>query len=180
MWENQKRGDIGNDCLTSVDGVDCRILGRKRPNGKINKAWYSHKFKGPGLRYEVAACILTSDIVWINGPYMPGDWNDLSIFQDGLMHQLDQGERVEADDGYKGECPRWIKCPGSVVSIPARERMQKRTRLRHETFNERLKNFRCLDEKFCHSVAKHSSCFRAICVLTQFAIEPVDDIFDAR
>jgi hypothetical protein len=125
-------------------------------------------------------CILTSDIVWINGPYMPGDWNDLSIFQDGLMHQLENGEWCEADNGYRGECPRWIKCPGHVISIPDRERMQMRVRLRHETFNERLKNFRCLDEKFRHSVTKHSSCFRAICVLTQLAIESGEEIFDAR
>lgn len=116
--------------------------------------------------------------VWIDGLYMPGDWNDLSIFQDGLMHQLDQGERVEANDGYIGECPRWIKCPGSVISIPARERMQKRTHLHHETFKEWLKNLRCLDEKFRHLVAKHSSCFRAICVLTQLAIESGEEIFD--
>jgi hypothetical protein len=45
--------------------------------------------------------------------------------------------------------------------------------------NERLKNFRCLDEKFRHLVAKHSSCFCAICVLTQLAIESGEEIFDA-
>ena len=26
VWENRKGGDIGNDCLVSVDGTDCSIL----------------------------------------------------------------------------------------------------------------------------------------------------------
>jgi hypothetical protein len=58
--------------------------------------------------------------------------------------------------------------------------MQKQVHLRHETFNEWLKNFCCLDKRFRHLVAKHSSCFRAICVLTQLAIESGEEIFEAR
>ena len=41
--------------------------------------------------------------MWIHGPFPPGDWNDLTIFRDGLKHLLQNGERVEADDGYKAE-----------------------------------------------------------------------------
>ena len=51
-------------------------------------------------------CILTGDIVWINGPYAPGLYNDLQIFWDSLVSQLEPNERVEADDGYKGEHPQ--------------------------------------------------------------------------
>jgi hypothetical protein len=51
IWENRKKLDKSNDCLTTVDGTDFRIpaWGRK---------FYSHKFKGSGLRYEVALSIL--------------------------------------------------------------------------------------------------------------------------
>lgn len=52
-------GDRGNDCLVSVDGTDFRCKGRRLPDGRINKSWYSYKFDGPGLRYEVGLCILT-------------------------------------------------------------------------------------------------------------------------
>ena len=181
MWENRKKNDIGNDCLISVDGVDCGCLGKKLPNGLINKAWYSHKFKGPGLRYEVAISILGGDIVWINGPYMPGDWNDLVIFRDGLLQALEEFERVEADDIYRGECPRYVKCPCGIVTNPeSRERMQHRVGLRHETVNERLKNYRCLEERFRHGIKKHSACFRAVAVLTQLAIESGEALFDVR
>ena len=96
--------DKGNDCLMSVDGTDFRIA-------EHGKKFYSFKFKKSALRYEVALCILTGDIVWINGPYEPGVWNDIAIFRDGIMHHLEDGERVEADDGYLGEAPKYVKCP---------------------------------------------------------------------
>ena len=83
----------------TVDGTDFRI---QQPH-PFNKKWYSHKFKGPGLRYEVAVCIQTGDVVWINGPFPCGKWPDLKIFQLRLKHMLGPEEKVEADDGYRGE-----------------------------------------------------------------------------
>ncbi len=58
--------------------------------------------------------------------------------------------------------------------------MHMRTQLRHETINERFKNWRCLEERFRHGIEKHSSCFRAIAVLTQLAFESGESLFDAR
>jgi hypothetical protein len=58
--------------------------------------------------------------------------------------------------------------------------MQMRTRLRHEMINKQFKNWRCLEEQFRHGIDKHLSCFRAIAVLTQLAIESSESRFDAR
>lgn len=69
------------------------------------KAFRSHKFKHAGLRYEIAVCILTGDIVWVIGPFPCGAWPDISIFRFALKYLLDENERVEADDGYIGEDP---------------------------------------------------------------------------
>jgi len=64
--------------LISVDGVDFKVP-------EHGPEFSSHKFaKKSGLRYEVGLCILTGDIVWINGPYACGHWPDLSIARDGL------------------------------------------------------------------------------------------------
>jgi hypothetical protein len=52
--------------LTSVDATDCMI---PRVKGQ-GKAFNSHKFDGPGLRYEIAVCILTGWIVWVMGPFL--------------------------------------------------------------------------------------------------------------
>lgn len=83
----------------TVDGTDFRI---EQPT-EFSKRWYSHKFKGPGLRYEVALSILGGDIVWTNGPFPCGSWPDISIFRAGLIDELRPMEMVEADKGYRGQ-----------------------------------------------------------------------------
>merc|ERR1719217_159460 len=60
VWEHRKTNDRGDDCLVSVDCTDCpfqQILidNPDKPGKKmINKALYSFKLEGPGLRYEIA------------------------------------------------------------------------------------------------------------------------------
>lgn len=85
--------------MTSVDGTDFRIEEPTPFDGK----WYSHKFKGPGVRYEVVIGIHNKYIVSINGPYPCGAWPDLKIARQDLIKKLLPGERVEADNGYAGE-----------------------------------------------------------------------------
>lgn len=75
-WENRLNADKGKTCKVTVDGTDCQIF-EPRP---FSKQWYSHKFKKAGVRYEVAVCIQTGWIVWINGPYPCGAWPDIKIF----------------------------------------------------------------------------------------------------
>ena len=79
--------------MVSVDGTDFRIA---EHGGK----WYSHNFKKSGLRYEVGLCILSGEIVWINGPYECGIWNDILILRDSILTHLSENERIEADNGY--------------------------------------------------------------------------------
>ena len=67
----------------SVDGTDFRI---QNPT-QFWKGWYSFKFKGPGVRYEVALSIQSADIVWVNGPFPAGAWPDINIFR-GWLHDL--------------------------------------------------------------------------------------------
>ena len=157
--------DIYNDCLVSVDGTDFALAW-----GSNDKSLHCYKFKGPGLRYEVAVCLQTSDIVWVSGPHLPGLFNDIQIFRKALIHMLDEYERVEADDGYIGECPQKCLCP-TGFDHPNRQRLNKQQRSRHETVNERFKNFGCMKKKFCHSIEKHGSCFRCVSILTQISID---------
>ena len=168
-FENRKKGDVGNDCLLSVDGTDFHIaMG-------YNKAFWSYKFKKSGLRYEVALCIKTGDICWWSGPYAPGIWNDGSIFKDGLVNYLEPGERVETDRGYQGSAPTHVKCPGNMTSDPNTAGMQQRVRSRQETVNERFKNWAILSTPYRHDLLEHQTVFGAIVVLTQlsFASNPL-------
>ena len=136
-------------------------MGSVLHSGRPDKRRFSHKFRKPAYRYEVAISIRSSDIVWIAGPFLPGVLNDLSIFRRGLRDMLEPGERVEADDGYMGDNPLYVKCPGSYARRIDQERMRGRLRMRHETVNERIKNFGCLTDRFRHCMEKHASCFRA-------------------
>jgi hypothetical protein len=154
-----------------VDGTDYKIA-------EHGPAFSSHKFAmKSGLRYEIAICILTGDIVWLNGPFPCGRNNDLTIFRSSLMSHLAQAERVEADDGYLGEAPLHVKCPKSFTNPQETEAMQQRVRNRQETVNNRLKNWGVLRQLFRHSIVEHGDIFRAVAVLTQLSINSGEKLF---
>jgi hypothetical protein len=115
--------------------------------------------------------ILGGDLVWVNGPYPCGDWPDISIFKLCLKYALDENERVEADDGYRGEDPEYVKAASGMVHEPEQAEMRSYVRRRHETVNKRLKQFACLSTEFHHDMAYHADCFRAVAVLTQLSID---------
>lgn len=173
LFENRHKGDRGADCLVSVDGVDFQI-------SQHGAGFSSHKFgKKSGLRYEIALCIQTGDVVWVNGPFPCGRWNDLTIFRSGLMTELDYAERVEADDGYVGEHPQYVKCPAGFANPPECEFMQQRVRNRQETINNRLKFWGILKQFFRHRefLCRHGDVVRAILVITQLAIDQGEKLF---
>ena len=120
VWENRKNNDIFNDCLVSCDGVDFKIQ-------EYGPAFSSHKFAmKSGLRYEICLGIRTGDLVWVNGPFPCGQYPDISVFRSSLMSHLDEFERVEADDGYIGEHPQYIKCPKGIANLQETKFMQER------------------------------------------------------
>jgi hypothetical protein len=105
--------------MVSVDCVDFPIPhdGRK---------FYTHKWRfHSALRsYEIAVCILSGDCVWVNGPYEAGMWNDIKIFHNALLSELEDGERVESNDGLRGLAPKYAKCPSSMGNKVELEAMQ--------------------------------------------------------
>ena len=177
-WEKRKDGDIGNDCLISVDGTDCPIPYQQT----VPEAWYTKKFNGHGLRYEIGVCIITGYIVWLMGPFPCGDWPDIVCFRYALKQMLDASERVEADDGYIGEDPGSVKVPGSVIhdQDPQMLRVRGRVRRRHEGVNKLIKQFKVVGKAtvFRHSLEFHADCFTACTVLTQLQIENGHPLYD--
>jgi DDE superfamily endonuclease len=160
--------------LVSVDGTHFHV---KQPTDfSVAKRFFSYKFKKPALSYEVALCIQTGSIVWINGPF-PGTYHDITIFRTSLLSHLDRGERVEADDGYIGEAPEHVKCPMSFANPLETTKMQQQVRSRQETVNARFKDWGCLQQKFRHDLLKHSNCFRSVAVITQLSIEAGEKLF---
>ena len=171
VWENRFKLDKGNDCLVSCDGVDFKIA-------EHGRAFSSHKFKKrSGLRYELCLCILTGDIVWLNGPYECGMWPDISVFRDSLKSHLEPNERVEADDGYVGEHPECVKCPQGFANEEQTEFMQQRVRNRQESINNRLKFWGILRQLCRHEITMHGDAVRAVAVVCQLTVNAGEKLF---
>jgi hypothetical protein len=115
--------------------------------------------------------------VWINGPYECGKWPDISIFHDSLLSHLAPNEHVEADDGYIGEHPQYVKCPKGFTNQEELEYMQQRVRNRQESVNNRFKFWGILWQLYRHELTLHGEVFRAIIVMTQLAINAGEQLF---
>ena len=146
----------------SVDGTHFRIQEPK----PFDPKWFSHKFNGPGLSYEVGIAISTGDIVWFNGPF-PASVNDRTIFRSKLKKHLSLGEKVVADRGYEGDSRTITPDDGKDYF---HKRSMRKIRARHETVNSRFKNWGCLDQTYRHDVKKHHMIFRAVVTLVQVDI----------
>ena len=96
-WADCFDGSSSNVCKVSVDGTDFRIY---EPTSFSSK-WFSHKFKGPGLRYEVAVCIRNGHIVCTHGPFLCGSFPGPTIYRIAMKGSLAAGEIVVSDEGYK-------------------------------------------------------------------------------
>ena len=95
----------------------------------------------------------------------------------GIKDMLENGEKVEADDGYKAEGGYCI-CPAGYDTREDQKKMRGRVRMRHEHVNKRMKHFNCLLNRFRHSITKHGACFRAVAVLVQLTMESGEPMID--
>jgi len=90
---------------------------------------------------------------------------------------LIEGERVEADKGYRGEYNK-VDLPQDCVSSDRDQvKVKKNVRARHETVNRRLKQWGCLSQTFRHELPKHRPIFRAIVVITQIMLQNGHPLF---
>jgi len=160
LWSKRFEQDKGLTCKVYVDGTDYMIA---EPT-PFSKEWYCYKHGCAGLRYEIATCIQTGHIVWVNGPFKCGKWPDIKIFRRNLKQRLLPCEMVECDRGYRGDqsCRH-----ADIVFNRADQRAKGRAAARHETVNGDLKRFGCLKQVFRHAKELHKQVFGACVVLTQ-------------
>jgi len=88
------------------------------------------------------------------------------VFRSALLGEVDPFERVEADDGYVGEHPKYVKCPGGFTNPEITEFMQ-----------HRFKYWGILQQVFRHNIAQHGEVFRAIAVITRIVINNGSKLF---
>jgi len=161
-WENRLKNSQDQVMHVSLDGTDFRI----REPTPFDRKWFSHKFKGPGIRYEIGISIIEGEIVWASGGFPCGEWPDLKIANDLYVRYACE-ELTLADKGYKG---RLFK--------KAETQFEKRVLARHETLNGRLKQFEILKSRYRHPLRKHPLVFHACVNITQIAIENGETLFN--
>lgn len=138
---------------------------------EFNPKWWSHKFNGPGLRYEIGICIRTGEIVWAHGGVPCGEWPDLRLARNAVLDSLQPGERIIADRGYNDV--NYFDIPnGNAFDVQKR-----RILARHETVNRRVKQFSCMNARFRHKLPLHPRFFHAVINLTQLMIENGEPLY---
>ena len=164
----------GSECLLSVDCVDFSI----QEPFPFDPIWYSHKFNGPGVRYELGVVIQTGYICWKSGPFPCGEFNDLEIFQLDLKEYLHPLECVEADEGYRGDDN--TRTPHDFEGRSEYKIMKGQVRARHETINRRFKEFKALGSRWRGDKNMHHVVFHAVAFIIQCEIEHGRATFDVE
>ena len=81
-----------------INGTDYRIP--QKGAARKGNAFGSFKYAGKSaLCYELRVDILAGNLIWVSGPYPAGKYTDVAIFDSVLAHCLEQGERIEANNG---------------------------------------------------------------------------------
>lgn len=176
----------------STDGVDFLLREEYHPTLPKDPQACSHKMKHGAAKYGIALALRRAKCVHIAGPYK-GAVHDLTIFREGglkdeviRMNQTVRGVRkvklCVADRGYHSDEK---KHPGdnNFFSLPNGQdskllnNYKSRGRLRHETFNMRLKCFCALSQPFRHGFNKHKFVLEAIAVIVQYQMDNASPIY---
>ena len=171
-----------DEWVISVDCTDCPIEEiTTHPTLSQDSELYSFKLNGAGFRCEYGIDRFYSNVLWVNGPFLPGKYNDNQIFADfGLKERLSScGKKALADKIYNGhpnECSTFNAVDNSVIRT-----FKARTQMSHEQFNGMVKEFGCCKKPFRHKpdkMQKHKWCFEAVTVICQYRLEHGEPLFD--
>ena len=110
-----------------------------------------------------------------SGPFRCGQ-PDINVSRQAILYVLKEGEKVEADLGYRGEELK-INTPNEFGEDELEE-MKAGVRHRHETVNRSLKIFGVLAKRYRMEAQNHSRCFRAVAVIVQLNIENGAPLYD--
>ena len=158
--------------IATVDGTCTQTSEPRTANLRRDKRNYCKKFNRAGRNHEIAVDLWTSRCIHAKVSD-PGGTHDLTAIRQELLGKVPAGKRLIADRGYisfKNNEHEVIAFP-NPLDPPELKKFKSEARARHENFNKRLKDYKCLKEVFSMSLSKHQQCFDAVVVLVQYAIE---------
>jgi len=166
--------------VLSVDGVHFWI---NEPRTNPNANHCSQKNNHAGVGYEIGVLIWHNQCVWTEGPFLPAT-HDKTKYEEpeGLQSLVPYGKLVVGDRGYRGESEeggqyRTLSTRNTCDTEQVKE-FKRRVRARHENFNDRIKAFAIMVNRFRHGIERHRAVFEAVLVLVQFDMENGHPLFD--
>lgn len=155
--------------------------------------WYSHKFHGPAVSFEVVVDPVLGKLRWINGPE-PASIHDLTFFRGGtkgneknwklsaLYFHVPKNMKMVGDSAYAGQPDRVTTTMDAHK--PATKVLFARMKSMMETCFGRMKTFRILREAFRHGAStadklqKIKNAFEAVAVIVQYDCENGHPLFE--
>jgi hypothetical protein len=193
VWDDNVANPKNLETFTlSLDGTDYKMNETKHKTLPRDNGACSHKMKHAAAKHEIAMAVHRPKCVHIAGPFKGGT-HDLEMFRRGGLKEKLQALNVKirnfqrtklaiVDRGYASQRvdeKNLLSVPNSMGSNEL-ERFKSRARLRHETFNGRLKCFGSLSaQTFRHGFDKHKFAFEAVVVTVQHQMDNGSPIFAA-
>jgi len=172
--------NFGDDIwVMSVDGVHFKTYEKRSDRLNLDPALFCYKHKCAGFNYEIGISLATSKIVWFNGPFESGSYNDIKIFATkGLLSKLRaHNKRAIGDGGYRGY-PDCMSTPNIKYDKEEVRNFKSRARMRHERFNAMLKTFKVLDDKFRSDKTRLQHSFEAVAAICQYKMDLEAPLYD--
>jgi hypothetical protein len=177
VWDNSLDDPDSELFIVSIDGTDCRTWEKKHPLLNLDRKQCSVKFNHGAVKYLLAISVYRPKCVFISGPHR-GGMHDLVAFREEMKAKMPRGKLANVDRGFRSSRPdeTMLSIPNAMDSVELNN-FKSRSRLRHETFNGRIKFFNCLSDTFRHSTDIHKFAFEAVCVTVQYQMDNGSPIY---
>ncbi len=180
VWDKTLDNPETETFCVSLDGTDFKVWEKQHPTFPIDREQYSQKFNHGALKYEIALSVQRSKCVHISGPFR-GGLGDVDMFRKGgLKEKLSANKYAIADRGYRSKFDddrKVLSLPNPKYDSKELNNFKSRARLRHETFNGRLKFFSSLSQTYHHRLNNHKHVFEAVVVIVQYQMDNGKELF---
>jgi len=159
-------------CIGSLDGTVTATNEPRDPNERRNSKNYAKKVNGAGRNHEIVVDLWRSRCIHAKMSDQ-GSVHDLTAMRQELVNKIPPGKRIIVDKGYITfvNDEHLFLAFANPLDCEEVKLFKKEARARHENFNKRLKDYKCLKNCFIHGIEKEMACFYAVVVMVQYAIE---------
>ena len=145
----------------------------------FSKKYYSHKFEGPVLTYEITLGICSRDIVWAHGGYLEGKYPDYKMACTAFVYILDRelNNHVIADAKY---CHLPFFISPKKNNYLEGDLYARHVLARHENVNTRVQRFKILHDCYIGNLKFYPTIFQAIVNVCQVEIDNMHKLPDVH